>query len=83
MFLKPNLFTTSKMDHHLLRQKDHQIISVMKTNTLYVSRKLAFEFTFVLKTTKTPLLVFNFFFSLLRFFDEHFDVIIDDPFLTL
>ena len=36
------LFTTSKTDRHLLRQKVRQRISVMKTNTLYVSREMAF-----------------------------------------
>jgi hypothetical protein len=35
-------FKTSKTDHHLLRQKHRQRVSVMKTNTLYVSRELAF-----------------------------------------
>ena len=35
-------FTMSKTDCHLLRQKVHQRISVMNTNTLYVSRQLAF-----------------------------------------
>ena len=38
-----------------------------------------FDSRFVLKTTKTPVFVF----LILRFFDELFDVIIDDPFLTL
>ena len=31
-----------KMDRQLLRQKVRQRISVMKANTLYVSRELAF-----------------------------------------
>jgi hypothetical protein len=47
----------SKMDRHLLRQKVRQRISVMKTNTLYVSRELAFFLRFVFKTTKTPVFV--------------------------
>ena len=38
-----------------------------------------FNSRYVLKTTKIPV----FFFSLLRFFEELFDVINDDPFLTL
>jgi hypothetical protein len=47
----------------------------MKTNTLYVSRELAFLFTFCLEDNKNT--------KLLRFFDELFDVINDDLFLTL
>ena len=37
-----SLFTMSKTDCQLLRQKVRQRLSVMKTNTLYVSRELAF-----------------------------------------
>ena len=66
-------FTTSKTDHHLLRQKVRQRISVIPENWHFNSR-------FVLKTAKTPVQCL---FSLLRFFDKLFDVIIDDPFLTL
>ena len=55
------------MDCHLLRQKVCQRISIIPENWHFDSR-------FVLKTTKTPLL---------RFFDEVFDVINDDLFLTL
>ena len=58
MQLNSSLFTTSKMDRQLLRQKFRRRISVMKTNTLYVSRELAFWFTFVWKITKTPTFVF-------------------------
>ena len=50
-----------------------QKISVIVENWHFNSR-------FVLKTTKTPVQCL---FSLLRFFDELFDVIIDDPFLML
>ena len=41
----------SKTDHHLLRQKVHQRISVIPENWRFNSH-------FVLKTTKTPLFVF-------------------------
>ena len=66
------------MDRQTLRQKVRQIISVMKTNTG----------VFVVFTTKRELKCqfsenIVCLFSLLRFFDELFDVIIDDPFLTL
>ena len=47
--LKHNIFTASKMDHQLLLQKVCEIISVMKTNTLYVSIELAFWFSFCLE----------------------------------
>ena len=56
--LKQSLFTLSKMDRQLLRQKVCQRISVMKTNTLYVSEYWHFHSLFVLKTTKTPVFVF-------------------------
>ena len=36
------LYSKSKMDRQILRQKVRQRISVMKTYTLYVSRELAF-----------------------------------------
>ena len=61
----------SKTDHHLLRQKVHQRISVIPENWHFKSR-------FVLKTTKTTV-----FYYLLRFFDELFEVIIDNWFSTL
>jgi hypothetical protein len=64
----------SKMDRHLLRLKFCQRISVIPENRHFNSR-------FVLKTTKSP--VFACLLSLLRFFDELFDVINDNPFLTL
>ena len=64
---KKSLFAISKTDRHLLRKKVRQRISVMKTNTLYVSRELAFQFTVCLEDNKnTGVLGF----SLLRFFDE-------------
>ena len=66
------------MDRQLLRQKVHQRSSVMKTNNA----------VFVVFKTKRELKCqFNgnivCLFSLLRFFEELFDMIIDDPFLTL
>ena len=59
------------MDHHLLRQKDHQRISVILENWQFNS-------SVALKTTKTPVFVF-----ITEIFDELFDVINDNPFLTL
>ena len=59
----------SKTDRQLLRQKDRQRISVMKTNNAL----------FVVFKTKRELKCQE----ILRLFDELFDVIIDDPFLTL
>ena len=49
---KMESFTTSQWDCHLLHQKVHQRISVMKTNTLYLSRELCF---FVVFKTKCKL----------------------------
>ena len=60
----------SETDCHLLHQKVHQKISVIPENWHFNS-------DFVLKTTKTPVFV------LLKLFDELFDVINDNPFLTL
>ena len=37
-----SLFTTTVMDHQILRKKVHKRISVRKANTLYVSKELAF-----------------------------------------
>ena len=65
-------FTTSKMDRHLLRQKPRQGISVKKTNTG----------VFVVFKTKHELKC-QFSAQLLRFFEKLFDVINDNPFLTL
>ena len=64
----------SKTDRHLLRQKVHQRISVMKTNTLMFPENWHFNSRFVLK--KNSSVCFH-------YFDELFDVINDDPFLTL
>ena len=54
-------FTTSKMDRHLLWQKVHQKISVIKTNTFDDIEKNSsfwhFNSRFVLKTTKTQVFV--------------------------
>ena len=58
----------SKMNRQLLRQKVRQRISVIPENWHFNSR-------FVLKTTKTPVFVF--------ISEILFDIIIDDPFLTL
>ena len=62
----------SKTDRHLLRQKAHQRISVMKTNTVVfvffkTKRELKCQFSGNIQCL----------FSLLRFFDELFDLIID------
>ena len=76
--LKPSLFTTSIMDRQLLRQKICQKISVIETDT----------FVFVVFKPKCELKWQNglflwyyhkCLFVLLRFFDQFFDVIIDDP----
>ena len=71
MTLKLESFTTSKTDRHLLSRKVRQRISAMKTNPR----------VFDVFKTKRELKVFMF--SLLRFFDELFDMIKDDLFLTL
>ena len=72
--LKQSLSTMSNMDCQLLRQKVHQKISVIKTNTD----------VFVVFKTKCELKCQMCLFSLLRFSDELSDVItIDDPYLTL
>ena len=65
--LKRRFFTMSKTDRHLLHQKVRQIISVMKTNTLYVSRKLAFWFTFCLKDNKYTSVCSHYWYSLTNF----------------
>ena len=68
----------SKTDHQLLRLKVSQRISVTKANTgVFVVFKTKRE----LKCQFSENIVCLF--SLLRFFDKLFDVIIDDPFLTL
>ena len=67
-------FTTSKMDSHLLFQKVYQRISVTKTNKLYASIELALSLRLVF---------YQCLFSLLKFFEELFDVINDNLFLTL
>ena len=68
---KLEYFTTSKMDHRLLRQKVHQRISGIPENWHFYSR-------LVLKTTRTVV-----FFEITEFFDKLLDVRNDDPFLTL
>ena len=68
----------SKTDRHLSRQKVSQRISVMKPNTgVFVVFKAKCE----LKCQFSGNIVCLF--SLLRFFDELFDIINDDPFSTL
>ena len=52
----------------------------MKTNTLYVSKEFVCILIHVLSWRQQK---YKCLFSLLRFFDEFFDLIIDDPFLTL
>ena len=66
----------SKTDRHLLGQKVRQRISVMKTNTgVFVVFKTKHDLKCLFSGNIEGLL--------LRFFDELFDVIFDDPFLTL
>ena len=74
---KRSIFTMSKMDRQLSRQKFHQRISVMQTYSLHVSRELAFQFMFCLEDNNTSVC-----FQILRFFDELFRIIIDNLFLT-
>ena len=63
------------MEHHLLRQKVSQRISVMKTNNdVFVVFKTKHELKCQFSGNTSPLL---------RFFDKFFDVIFDDPFSTL
>ena len=69
----------SKTNCHLLRQKVRQTISAMKTNTdiFVVSKtkcKLKCQFSGNINCG---------FFLLLRFFDNFFDIMNDDSFLTL
>ena len=73
--LKRSIFTTSKTDHQSLCQKVRQRISVMKTNNgVFVVFKTKHELKCQFSGNTSPLR---------RFFDELFDVIFDDPFLTL
>ena len=71
---KWTFFTTSKTDRHLLCQKVRQRISVMKTNTgVFV----------VFKTKRQLKCQFSGNRVCLNSFDKPFDIINDDPFLTL
>ena len=73
--LKRSIFTMSNTDRQLLRQKARQRISVMKTiNGVFVVFKTKHELKCQFSGNTSPLL---------RFFDELFDVIFDDPFLTV
>ena len=72
---KRSLFTTSKTDCQLLRQKVHQRISVMKTNT---GGFVVFKTKHELKCQFSGMCMV----SLMRFFDEVFDAMFDDPFLS-
>ena len=66
------------MDHQSLRQKVCQRISVMKTNNgVYVVFKAQRDLKCQFSGNRVCM------FSLLRFFDKLFDIIIDDPILTL
>ena len=63
------------MDRQLLRKKVRQRISVMKTNNgVFVVFKTKHELKCQFSGNTSPLL---------RFFDERFDIIFDNPFLTL
>ena len=65
----------SKTDPQLLHQKVRQRISVMKTNNgVFVVFKAKHELECRFSGNTSPLL---------RFFDKLFDIILDDPFLTL
>ena len=75
MLQKCSIFTTSKKDRQLLCQKVRQRISVMETNNgVFVVFKTKHELKCQFSGNNSPLL---------RFFDELFDVIFDDPFLML
>ena len=75
MMHKHSIFTMSKTGRQLLRQKVHQRISVMKViNGVFVVFKAKHELKCQFSGNTSPLL---------RFFDEVFDVIFDDPLLTL
>jgi hypothetical protein len=68
---KRSIFTTSKKDHQSLRLR----ISVMKIkNSVFVDFKTKHELKCQFSGNTSPLL---------RFFDELFDVLFDNPFLTL
>ena len=63
------------MDRKLLSQKSQQKISVIKTNAfVFVVIKTKHELKCQFSGNNSPIL---------RFFDKLFDVIFDDPFLTL
>ena len=68
----------SNTDRHSLGQKVHQRISVIKTNTIGFERIGILIHVLSWRQQKHQS-----FFSLLRFFEELFDEIIDDPFLML
>ena len=72
---KCSIFTTSKTDRQLLRQKVRHRISVMKTNKdVFVVFKTKHELKCQFSGNTSSLLIF---------FDELFNVIFDDPFLML
>ena len=72
---KINLFTMSKMDRQLLRQKVSQRISVIETNSgVFVVFKTKCELECQFSGNISPIL---------RFFDVLFDAIFDNQFLML
>ena len=72
---KRSIFSTSKRDRQILRQKNCQRISVME--------KCFQRIGILIHVLSWRQQKRHCLFSLLRFFDELFDVIINDPFLTL
>ena len=68
----------SKTDPHLLRQKVGQIFSVIKTNTFDDITKIV-NFGILINVLSWRQENQTCLFWLLRFFDELFDVIIDNP----
>ena len=73
-----SLFTTSIMDRQLLRQKVRQKISAIKTNTCDDITKI-FHFGIIIHVLSWRQLKHKCLFWLMRFSDELFDVIINDP----
>ena len=75
MILERSIFKTSNRDSQLLHQKVPQRISVMKANNgVFVVFKTKHELKCRFSGNNSPIL---------RFFDKLFDVIFNDPFLTL
>ena len=73
--LQRSIFTSSKTNCQILHQKVNQRISGMKTNNgVFVVFKTKYESKCQFSGNTSPLQ---------RFFDKFFDVIFDNPFLTL